>query len=215
MKKLTFGLAALNLFYLVSCGGSEKKPGEEYYDPDYKPQTSQTSTPAGTGNVPRAANNGTTTNNAETPAANTPDNTTGNTTSKTAGNTAMPPVTEPKSSGDKIKGAPASKNEVVIAAVPQGEVKTSPAGKNFDKGKTLISKSDCLACHKDDAKLVGPAYVDVAKKYPANAKNREHLVNKIINGGAGAWGDIPMSPHPNLSPADAGEMVDYILSLNK
>ncbi|RCH54895.1 cytochrome c class I [Mucilaginibacter hurinus] len=89
--------------------------------------------------------------------------------------------------------------------------KASPA--DIAAGKELLSTSDCLACHKVDVKLVGPAYIDVAKKYPANEANYNKLAKKIIAGGAGAWGDIPMSPHPALSMADAKKMVKYILSV--
>jgi len=80
-------------------------------------------------------------------------------------------------------------------------------------GKALIEASDCRTCHKDDAKLIGPAYKDVAKKYPLNPKNIEFLANKIMKGGQGNWGEIPMAAHPNISMEDASAMVEYILSM--
>ncbi|HEY1009064.1 MAG: c-type cytochrome [Daejeonella sp.] len=83
------------------------------------------------------------------------------------------------------------------------------------KGEELINKSDCLTCHKVDVKLLGPAYQDVAAKYAATDENIKMLAGKIINGGSGNWGDIPMAPHPSISEADATEMVKYILSLKK
>ncbi|WP_276090743.1 c-type cytochrome [Pedobacter sp. JY14-1] len=82
-------------------------------------------------------------------------------------------------------------------------------------GEGLIQKSDCLACHNVSKKIVGPAYKAVAAKYEANDANIEALAEKIINGGAGVWGAVPMSPHPALSKTDAKEMVKYILSLKK
>lgn len=82
-------------------------------------------------------------------------------------------------------------------------------------GEALIKKSDCLACHNVSQKIVGPAYKNVAAKYPATDENIEMLADKIINGGSGVWGAIPMSPHPAVSKADAKEMVKYILSLKK
>lgn len=82
-------------------------------------------------------------------------------------------------------------------------------------GEELIKKSDCLTCHKVDVKLLGPAYQEVAAKYPATEENIELLAGKIIKGGAGNWGDIPMAPHPSISENDAKEMVKYILSLKK
>jgi cytochrome c len=82
-------------------------------------------------------------------------------------------------------------------------------------GEELIQKSDCLTCHRVDVKLLGPSYQDVAAKYPATAENIEMLAGKIIKGGAGNWGDIPMTPHPSISENDAKKMVEYILSLKK
>jgi cytochrome c len=82
-------------------------------------------------------------------------------------------------------------------------------------GKALIEASDCRTCHKDDAKLIGPAYQEVAKKYENNSANVKMLTEKIINGGQGNWGEIPMAGHPNLSQDDAAAMVEYILSMKK
>jgi cytochrome c len=81
------------------------------------------------------------------------------------------------------------------------------------KGQALIDEQDCKTCHKEDVKLVGPAYKDIAKKYESNDKNIETLADKVISGGAGNWGDVAMVPHPTLKKEDAREMVKYILSL--
>lgn len=91
----------------------------------------------------------------------------------------------------------------------------TPAQEDFEKGKNLIAMSDCLACHQIDNRLVGPAYEEVAAKYEMNEKNVVYLAEKIIQGGAGVWGQIPMTPHPDLSNEDAQEMAKYILSLRK
>lgn len=85
----------------------------------------------------------------------------------------------------------------------------------YAKGEKLIAGSDCLACHKVDQKLVGPSYEEVAQKYEFNDKNVTYLAGKILQGGAGVWGQIPMPPHPNMSESDAKEMSRYILSLRK
>jgi cytochrome c len=84
----------------------------------------------------------------------------------------------------------------------------------IEEGKLLITKSDCFACHKVSEKLVGPAYVDVAKKYPKTDSTVGSLVNKILKGGSGVWGPVPMAPHTNLSAEDTKKIVKYILSLN-
>jgi cytochrome c len=82
-------------------------------------------------------------------------------------------------------------------------------------GKALIEASDCRTCHKDDSKLIGPAYQEVAKKYENNEANLKMLAEKIIKGGQGNWGEIPMAGHPNVSEEDASAMVEYILSMKK
>ena len=82
-------------------------------------------------------------------------------------------------------------------------------------GEKLIAKSDCIGCHKLDKKLIGPSYLDIAKKYPSNEKNIAYLSGKIIKGGSGVWGTIPMSAHSSLKKNDANSMAKYILSLKK
>ena len=106
--------------------------------------------------------------------------------------------------------------EDTTATVEQAKVDTSaaaPASAGSAKGEQLIGASDCLTCHKVEAKIVGPSYIDVANKYEATDANIEMLAGKIINGGSGSWGEIPMAPHAALSTDDAKEMVKYILSL--
>ena len=83
------------------------------------------------------------------------------------------------------------------------------------KGESLIAAADCNTCHKVDVKIIGPAFQDVAAKYPATETNIETLAKKVIDGGKGNWGDIPMTPHPTVSLDDAKEMVKYVLSLKK
>jgi cytochrome c len=82
-------------------------------------------------------------------------------------------------------------------------------------GKALIEGSDCRTCHKDDSKLIGPAYQDVAKKYAGQADAVAVLSDKVMKGGSGNWGQIPMAAHPNLTADDAKAMVSYILSMKK
>lgn len=81
-------------------------------------------------------------------------------------------------------------------------------------GQLLISKSDCVGCHSAQNKMVGPAYVTIAQTYPMTEANLTALSQKIISGGSGKWGQVPMTPHPALTSPDAKKMVKYILSLN-
>lgn len=84
-----------------------------------------------------------------------------------------------------------------------------------DKGLDLIVASDCLTCHKVEEKLVGPAYREIAAKYPNNQATIDTLAARIISGGSGRWGQMVMTPHPALSKEDAQTMVKYILSLKQ
>jgi cytochrome c len=87
---------------------------------------------------------------------------------------------------------------------------------DYKAGLALIAKNDCLTCHSVNDKINGPAYKEVANKY-ANAGDTivTHLAKKIIAGGSGVWGEIPMTPHPTVSQADAEQMVKYVLLLKK
>lgn len=87
---------------------------------------------------------------------------------------------------------------------------------DYQAGLELIAKSDCLTCHKIDEPLTGPSYRDVANKYADQAPGIvPQLAEKIIKGGTGVWGQVPMLPHATLSQADAETMVRYILLLKK
>ena len=94
---------------------------------------------------------------------------------------------------------------VLIAA---GLVAASPAQANMD----LAKKSNCMSCHAVDKKLVGPAYVDVAKKYAGDKAASKALAAKVKAGSKGVWGQIPMPPNPNLKDADAETLVKWILA---
>lgn len=86
---------------------------------------------------------------------------------------------------------------------------------DYQKGIELIGKSDCLTCHKANEKNIGPAYKDVAAKYDNSDATIKLLSEKIIKGGSGVWGAIPMTPHPALKQEDAEAMVKYVLLLKK
>lgn len=83
------------------------------------------------------------------------------------------------------------------------------------EAEIILKKLDCATCHKIEKKVVGPSYLDIAKKYPHNEKNINYLSDKIIKGGSGVWGAIPMAPHASLKKDDAKKIAKYILSLNK
>lgn len=90
------------------------------------------------------------------------------------------------------------------------------ANPDYQAGLAMVGQYQCITCHKIDEKLTGPAYRDVANKYAgADDATITKLAQKVISGGSGVWGEVPMTPHPNVSEADAKTMVKYILLLKK
>ena len=111
-------------------------------------------------------------------------------------------------SGDAKSG---SKDSTTTTAAPANNAAA-------DKALEMIAASDCTTCHRLNKNAggatTGPAYSDVAAKYsPAADTTVDRLVKKIVTGGSGVWGSVPMTPHPALKEADIRTMVTYILSL--
>lgn len=76
----------------------------------------------------------------------------------------------------------------------------------------LAKAKNCMACHAVANKLVGPAYKDVAAKYAGQKDAEAKLVTKVIKGGSGVWGAIPMPANPQVSEADARTLVKWIMA---
>jgi cytochrome c len=108
-----------------------------------------------------------------------------------------------------------NKTDTAEAAPSSETPATTDVSENPDykKGLALIGKSDCLTCHKVSEKLIGPSYKDVASKYAGQDTAIKYLAGKIIHGGSGVWGTVPMTPHPQISEPDAEQMVKYVLLL--
>ncbi len=85
-----------------------------------------------------------------------------------------------------------------------------PRQANVEK---LMNDSDCRSCHSADRKVVGPAYGDIATKYATQGGAAEKLARSIREGGSGNWGNVPMTPHPDLKDDQLAEIVTWILSL--
>jgi len=87
------------------------------------------------------------------------------------------------------------------------------AGPAKPEGLVLIEGSDCAACHNAEVQTVGPSYKAIAERYQNNDLTTVRLATKIIEGGSGVWGEVLMTPHPQLDMEDAKKMVNYVLSL--
>jgi cytochrome c len=76
----------------------------------------------------------------------------------------------------------------------------------------LATSKNCMACHAVDKKLVGPSYQDVAKKYAGQKGAADMLAAKIIKGGSGVWGAIPMPANTQVSEADSKKLAAWVLA---
>lgn len=102
-----------------------------------------------------------------------------------------------------------------LQSLISGEAELPDGPLRYVEGARLIQNSDCYTCHHLEKENVGPAYIDVAKKYGDDAQTVERLAVKVQQGGGGVWGDRLMSAHPQLDLETTRSMVRYILSLDQ
>ena len=76
----------------------------------------------------------------------------------------------------------------------------------------LAQKKNCMACHAVDKKVVGPAYKEVAAKYAGQKDAVDKLAQKVMKGGSGVWGAVPMPANPQVSEAEAKQLVQWVLT---
>jgi cytochrome c len=86
---------------------------------------------------------------------------------------------------------------------------TAPAFASPD----LAQKKNCLACHATDKKLIGPSYKDVAAKYAGQKDATDKLAQKIMKGGSGVWGAVPMPANPQVNEAEAKQLAAWLLTI--
>ena len=79
----------------------------------------------------------------------------------------------------------------------------------------LAKENRCTGCHTIDKKLLGPAWMDVAKKYKGDKKAPAMLAEKIKKGGGGVWGPMAMPAQATVKDADVKALVKFILGLAK
>jgi cytochrome c len=100
------------------------------------------------------------------------------------------------------------KSILMVGMVAVSAFATQSAMANAD----LAKAKNCMACHAVANKVVGPAYKDVAAKYAGQKDAEDKLVQKVLKGGSGVWGAIPMPANPQVSEAEAHTLVKWILT---
>lgn len=98
---------------------------------------------------------------------------------------------------------------LLSVCIAMGALVSTAAFANAD----LAKAKNCMACHAVGNKVVGPAYKDVAAKYAGQKDAEAKLVQKVMKGGSGSWGQVPMPANPQVSEAEAHTLVKWILSL--
>lgn len=98
---------------------------------------------------------------------------------------------------------------VLILAAAVASMSVMPAWASAD----LAQKKNCMACHATDKKLIGPAYKDVAAKYAGQKDAADKLAQKILKGGSGVWGAVPMPANPQVSEAEAKQLAAWVLTV--
>ncbi len=103
------------------------------------------------------------------------------------------------------------------ASVPVGHQQATAAAKisSAAAGKTLMLSLDCKTCHKTNEKSIGPSFTAVAKRYKTDKNMVPYLSEKIINGGGGKWGEVPMPAHPALQKTEVKKIIDWIKTLSR
>lgn len=102
---------------------------------------------------------------------------------------------------------------MAMAAVPCVMLGSLPGRAAAPPGEQLFEKDGCTTCHAVDHKVVGPSYMDVAKKFAGNPDAVPTLVDAVKKGHVGTWGMVPMPAHPSLPDSEIKEIVEWILSL--
>lgn len=96
---------------------------------------------------------------------------------------------------------------LIVLSVAIGAAFASPVFASAD----LAQKKNCLACHAADKKVIGPSYKDVAAKYGGQKDAADKLAQKILKGGSGVWGAVPMPANPQVSDAEAKTLAAWVL----
>ncbi|EJL78772.1 c-type cytochrome [Variovorax sp. Varisp85] len=76
----------------------------------------------------------------------------------------------------------------------------------------LATSKNCMSCHAVERKVLGPAFKDVAAKYKDDKGAVDTLASKIVKGGSGVWGPVPMPANNQVSEADARKLAAWVLS---
>lgn len=113
------------------------------------------------------------------------------------------------------RGMPIEPHEIPVVleylATYYNRDKPPPAAAESAVADAPVATHGCVACHAVDGKLIGPSFREIAARYKGDAAAPGRLAAKVREGGAGAWGTLPMPPHPQIKPADLDGLIAWVL----
>jgi|GEM_PF-796416 len=102
---------------------------------------------------------------------------------------------------------------VATAGSAQEDEDAERRGRTID-GARLVDEARCDACHQISEPSLGPPYAAIAARHAPNADVMiDVLARKIVDGGGGNWGLVPMVPNQWVSADDARAMAEWILGI--
>ncbi|RYF71180.1 MAG: c-type cytochrome [Comamonadaceae bacterium] len=101
------------------------------------------------------------------------------------------------------------KNALLLVATLAAAAASAPALAD----QALATQKNCMACHAVDKKLVGPSYKEVATKYAGQKDAVDRLATKILKGGSGVWGPVPMPANAQVTDAEAKKLAAWVLTM--
>ncbi|MGB6355668.1 MAG: c-type cytochrome [Steroidobacteraceae bacterium] len=123
-------------------------------------------------------------------------------------------VSDEEDGDSKFQEIPANEVFLEVRYLPQASqaiALLNQAPNSDPRGLEGIKHSNCLKCHAFNAKLIGPSFVDIGKRYPYSASNVGILSQHIHDGASGVWGNVKMPSHPELTQTQTEDMVSWIL----
>ena len=101
--------------------------------------------------------------------------------------------------------------ETVTDAEPAQIATASDVAEVAMAPEAALNAGGCSGCHQMAGQLVGPGFDAIRARY-AGQEHAAYLRDKIVNGGAGVWGAMPMPPMPTMADDALQQIVAWLTS---
>jgi len=114
--------------------------------------------------------------------------------------------------GKSTKFGEIPSNDVVLRASFLANADAPSKAGPLPEALVQISRSNCSGCHDFTANSAGPSFAAIGKRYAGQAAAVGMLAGHIRNGSHGSWGSGSMPPHPDMNPAQAAAIAQWIVT---